>query len=517
MNRISPEESHGQQNYESSTNTMFSSSGNQGPNQPSRNAQNGNQNGPNDPSTENPMSRPKPQATEGHDAENGNGEDARKQAQRQKIGAQWSVRLSQIEGEDKMAALEHTNLSTLSSPLDMIKEEYGSGIYVYFKYLIYLVGINSAIGLFSFIFFIIAANEGLRTEQYSGLNLLMLGAFSNDVKTKWYGMISVSMLGAFLAAPIYSRYQSYITNRLEKEQEEDERNDPNEYDMIEENLNYTERERRNRRIGSISIFFVIIVVQGFITYGIHIAFDDESEIAALVLGALVSSMKTLWKFLSKFMTRLEAHQRRRTYIEWDTAKVFFMRIANVLGVYLTKFLTEGSVTDSDETCAEAGRTADCECPLASMGQQFFWILIFELSVGNLVQVVWPWVYLKYKQRGALHSGYGDEHLKSEFDLTEEFTEVLYRQFIIYLGTTVFPLIPVMGVVSYIVEYWIDKYRLIYLCRKQLNKPSPVRARLLFGLHIFVAVAALFSFPNGTVWLFAGFDIQGKCLFWGDVN
>eukprot|EP01138_Halocafeteria_seosinensis_P001719 gb/GECG01001762.1/.p1 GENE.gb/GECG01001762.1/~~gb/GECG01001762.1/.p1 ORF type:complete len:183 (+),score=10.11 gb/GECG01001762.1/:1-549(+) len=144
-------------------------------------------------------------------------------------------------------------------------------------------------------------------------------------------------------------------------------------------------------------------------------------------------------------------------------------------------------------------------------------LIFELSVGNLVQVVWPWVYLKYKQRGALHSGYGDEHLKSEFDLTEEFTEVLYRQFIIYLGTTVFPLIPVMGVVSYIVEYWIDKYRLIYLCRKQLNKPSPVRARLLFGLHIFVAVAALFSFPNGTVWLFAGFDIQGKCLFWGDVN
>ena len=71
--------------------------------------------------------------------------------------------------------------------------------------------------------------------------------------------------------------------------EEDERNDPNEYDLIEENLNYTERERTNRRIGSIAIFFVVIIVQGFITYGIHYAFgDDESDLAALVSTMLVA-------------------------------------------------------------------------------------------------------------------------------------------------------------------------------------------------------------------------------------
>lgn len=51
-----------------------------------------------------------------------------------------------------------------------------------------------------------------------------------------------------------------------------------------------------------------------------------------------------------------------------------MRIANVLGVYLTKFITEGQVIDEDEVCEDADEGPDCECPLAAMGQQFFWIV-----------------------------------------------------------------------------------------------------------------------------------------------
>ena len=129
--------------------------------------------------------------------------------------------------------------------------------------------------------------------------------------------------------------------------------------------------------------------------------------------------------------------------------------------------------------------------------------------------MWPWVYLKYNQRRerSLQSGKGDEAAKQQFDLPEEFTEVLYRQFLIYLGTAVFPLLPVLGVASYFLEYWVDKYRLIYLCRKEMSKARPVRARLLFALHILAALAALFSFPNGMVYLFAGIDIRNNCQFW----
>lgn len=51
-----------------------------------------------------------------------------------------------------------------------------------------------------------------------------------------------------------------------------------------------------------------------------------------------------------------------------------MRMANVLGVYLTKFLTEQSVLEEGQNCEDAEEAADCECPLAAMGQQFFWIV-----------------------------------------------------------------------------------------------------------------------------------------------
>lgn len=133
-----------------------------------------------------------------------------------RIGAQWDQK--DLEGEDFEAALEHANLSNMWSPLSLIRKEYGAGVYVYFKYLVYLVGINAAIGLFGMIFYIIAAAKGLSTGIYSGLDLLFLGAVPHSAKTEWYGLISVSMLGAFAAAPIYQRYQRYITDQWKNEE-----------------------------------------------------------------------------------------------------------------------------------------------------------------------------------------------------------------------------------------------------------------------------------------------------------
>jgi hypothetical protein len=39
-----------------------------------------------------------------------------------------------------------------------------------------------------------------------------------------------------------------------------------------------------------------------------------------------------------------------------------------------------------------------------------------------------------------------------FDVAEEYTELLYRQFLVLLGTPVFPLITLFAVVSFGVEY-----------------------------------------------------------------
>ena len=91
------------------------------------------------------------------------------------------------------------------------------------------------------------------------------------------------------------------------------------------------------------------------------------------MSALKRYMESLL-LTCKFFNPAEKHRRKTRYIEYDIGKVFLMRIANVLGVYLTKFLTEQSVVDDEELCEDADEGPDCECPLAPMGQQFFWIV-----------------------------------------------------------------------------------------------------------------------------------------------
>lgn len=42
-------------------------------------------------------------------------------------------------------------------------------------------------------------------------------------------------------------------------------------------------------------------------------------------------------------------------------------------------------------------------------------------------------------------------VQMQFDLAEEYVELLYRQFIVLLGMTTFPLITALGAVGYVIE------------------------------------------------------------------
>jgi hypothetical protein len=48
-------------------------------------------------------------------------------------------------------------------------------------------------------------------------------------------------------------------------------------------------------------------------------------------------------------------------------------------------------------------------------------------------------------------------VQPEFDIAKEYMELFYKQFIICLGMTVFPLITLLGMLSYILEYMLDRY------------------------------------------------------------
>lgn len=390
-----------------------------------------------------------------------------------------------------------------------MKTDYGVGIYLYFQWVWYLVMFNAVLCVPAIVTQIAGASEGLDTNTYPGLGSLFLGAFPASVRTLWYAMTSIgAVLG--LASPwVYRWYQGRIESAWKGADRVEELTEGE--DIIEENRDVTSSERRRRRTVTVLSFLAILVVQGILTYYLQLALVNASgATVGQVLSATLAILNMVWKKVSKFMTKYEKHRTMREYTEWDTSKVFVLKIGSVLALYITKSLVGADSVDAD-TCRNDLNAVDCGCPLEQMGQQFFWLIIIELVIGNITELGIPALRVWFRSRKSASSGKGDEDLKEKFDLAEEFTELFYRQFVILLGTTVFPLVTVLGLVSLYLEFWLDKLRLLKYCTKPLIKPDPVRTQLVFGCNLAVAVIFLFSYPNGMVMIFAGLNM-GDCSF-----
>jgi hypothetical protein len=69
------------------------------------------------------------------------------------------------------------------------------------------------------------------------------------------------------------------------------------------------------------------------------------------------------------------------------------------------------------------------CPITLYGYQYLWILILDLTLWNAVELCFPiFIPILKKKFQVKHNS--DEDLKDEFDVGEEYLEILYRQLII---------------------------------------------------------------------------------------
>ena len=75
-------------------------------------------------------------------------------------------------------------------------------------------------------------------------------------------------------------------------------------------------------------------------------------------------------------------------------------------------------------------------------------------------------------------------------ITEEYLEVIYRQFIIYQGMSASPILPVFGFIGGILELSFDKIRLLKFCKKPPHTNASIRTMLTFFLIFISAIASL---------------------------
>lgn len=395
--------------------------------------------------------------------------------------------------------------------MDEIKKEYGRGVYVYFLMLRFLGFANLLVGLVALVPYIIAEQKGMVLD---GIATLFLSSYPKDAFGGWIISSIVMLVVAVLIGPAWKRYQAHVSRRWtgEAREEEVERDDAIiEYDKNGARVSISSSSRRCRKYISLFIFTLVIGVQAFMTWYLHILLADTTDsIVAQVIALSITVANIVWKSVGKKLTIFEKHSTWTEYREWDTGKVFVLKLCNLMILYIVKTVT-----------AQSGIHAQ-ECPLRALGFQFFWLLFYDLTLNNVVELAAPigtaFVYKKLGwsfKEGRFDNkkeGRGDNASKPPFDLAEEYVEVLYRQVMVFLGMLVFPLLALISAFSFILEHWLDKARLVYVCQKPTTREEPLRGKLVLYLYILTVLAAVASFPNGAIWVLSGYNME-HCHFW----
>eukprot|EP00466_Bigelowiella_natans_P009838 jgi/Bigna1/137900/aug1.41_g12608 len=136
---------------------------------------------------------------------------------------------------------------------------------------------------------------------------------------------------------------------------------------------------------------------------------------------------------------------------------------------------------------------DNVCQLEELATQFFILLGFNTSatIANMIFV-------------ACFTDQNEERSPDgwrEFILSQEYVELVYRQFLVHLGFLLAPMMALFAVMATILEYGCDKYRLLRICHKPKATKSSFRGVLAFYFFL-SALFVMFSFPNGAVFVLA---------------
>lgn len=423
-------------------------------------------------------------------------------------GIPWMKKNDDNKNEDEDAANEHVvERLPLSVSMDEIEKRYGMGIRLYFDFLKFIMISNAFLTVIAFAHWITYLAQRPTSVEIT-LSDLWVSSYPSSLRNTWLGLNILGIIFWFLFGPIYFMY---IKLRLQKLATPDHDN-PYAFsgmglDDIKDNIRYTSTQRFTRRIGVYSFSLLLLCISGGITFGIQYSINTVSGssklwISFVVTGAVII-VNLVFVQIAGRLTAFEKHRTWSQYRKHEGFKILTFRIVNVIAMYIGlqfSFVNE-----------ERG----CPCFLEDSGFRFFTLILTDLVVMNIVELAVPTIRVALTKRvNCLRGKGGDEASKPEFDVATEYLELFYRQFIIYLGMMVFPGVTLLGLIANIVEYPLDKYRMLRICQKPKRLDLSMKRFLVFYLVI-IAVVALLCWPQGTIWVLSGTTISddiSRCCY-----
>ncbi|KAL9654269.1 hypothetical protein ABK040_010301 [Willaertia magna] len=413
--------------------------------------------------------------------------------------------IQEDKGVDSMEIRNEHNEARLpiTAKWSKLENEYGLGIKLYFDFARMVIVVNTIlfiIQLMNIVPHIIVDLDIIRsglTLSSDLINQLYTSSYSPEMYWIWIATNSVCIIISLAFGPVYWLIvKQYYSKRDLYDIEEDILD--KDMDNIKGNENISSFEKFCRFLFSYFLFFLFMVIAFAITVGFTIlqnvnalyemadsTFTTNNSILtgiSIAISAIVGIMNYIWKLFSVKLTNFERHQTWSGYRKHNTFKFLFFKLFSVFVMGLTKgfFATP--------------------CVMTALGNQYLIQMLLDFFVFNTIELVMPYIIYrvkKYKNKG------GNNEIRPDFDVAEEYLELIYRQYIIYCGFTSFPLVTLIGLLASICELYLDKLRLLKLC----HRPPITTGSVKTVVAIFLLISALLPILNwggGNVYPLTGY-------------
>lgn len=422
---------------------------------------------------------------------------------------------SSVTAEELANEHRRKTLSCFSNR-DELLVEFGMPVIQYFNFVKFTVATNLIVFLITLIGFLPHLNnagpklynEGIgfmQSTSISSVDLLFLSSVQPSSDPTWITMIALTVVVSFMAPFVYLSVATKYFKDFEKTQDMEELYNKSQADRIIRDKELDPSWAIYRLIFSYFIFILclgapMLIMWALLNPALYPVLqsqydstqktpDNWTEGLQLVLYLLVSLTVTVSNLIFEtvvgYLTDFEGHEHWHQYRNHRLWKRVIFRVSNMMALFAIRFWTDLPFY----TCA-SGRIAF----------QVFIFIILDLTVNNIIEVLYPAImdWVTYCTVGKVINAVGDEENRPEFELSDEYFEIVYRQYIMYMGVSVFPMIAGITLVANLVEWGTDKYRLFYHCRKPRQVVVGGR-RHLFGALFISAFFALVTFPAGAVW------------------
>ncbi|KAJ4457987.1 putative DUF590 family protein [Paratrimastix pyriformis] len=415
------------------------------------------------------------------------------------------------------AAMEHQEVRVLKmgSSLKEIETQYGTGVSLYFVFLRFIIFLNFWLGCIALGNFIPSLAHVQLSSLTGFINIFYIESYSPEVWIYWI-ITACAAVGCSLLAGYANKRRADTEKELKREALMVDMDTINKYlcvydiDGNEEALTmdinvvhplenkYVRTSSHYTRLFFSYLLFVIMLVAGgvavyFITWGgkklSTVDFWGRDWLLSIIVSVANTAVRQCWAIMCRALTNFEKHKFWSGYRRHTLVKLFLFKFLNAGVLYFSQYFVY-SAEDSSSTATT--------CPLADAGTQFLVNYIIDILVFCGTGTLLP-IFRFYCLRSGGKSGKKkNSDYKDEFDTAEEHLDVLYRQFILFLAGTIVPMVYFLGFVGAIIGYYLDKLRVIRLCSVKPMHTSP--HKLLLWVLILTALAAVFIFPNGILWI-----------------